>query len=162
MWFTHCVLIKVVKLEWLGDMIKNASADNDPTQGGIVVTMTMKPDAAEDWRRMTADNASNDEDKKYVAVVLDGKVYSAPGVTSEIAGGNTQISGNFDIKEAQDLANVLKAGKLPVPLQIIAEDVVGPTLGAQNISAGFRALLMGFYRNYIIHDCILSPCWIYC
>ncbi len=127
-----------------GDMIKNASADNDPTQGGIVVTMTMKPDAAEDWRRMTADNASNDEDKKYVAVVLDGKVYSAPGVTSEIAGGNTQISGNFDIKEAQDLANVLKAGKLPVPLQIIAEDVVGPTLGAQNISAGFRALLMGF------------------
>lgn len=127
-----------------GDMIKNASADNDPTQGGIVVTMTMKPDAAEEWRLMTKDNASNDDDKKYVAVVLDGKVYSAPGVTSEIAGGNTQISGNFDIKEAQDLANVLKAGKLPVPLQIIAEDVVGPTLGAANIKAGFIALLMGF------------------
>jgi len=127
-----------------GDMIRNASADNDPTQGGIVVTMTMKPDAAEQWSRMTKDNASNDNNKEYVAVVLDGAVYSAPGVTEEISGGSTQISGNFEIKEAQDLANVLKAGKLPVPLRIIAEDVVGPTLGAANISAGFRALLMGF------------------
>ena len=125
-----------------GDMIKTASADNDPSQGGIVVTMTMKPDAAEAWRIMTRDNASGDEDKQYVAVVLDNGVYSAAGVSGEIAGGNTQISGQFDIKEAQDLANVLKAGKLPVPLQIIAEDVVGPTLGAANISSGFKALLL--------------------
>lgn len=126
-----------------GDMIKNAYTDNDPS-AGVVVSMTMTADAAEEWRLMTKNAASGEDDKKYIAVVLDGSVYSAPGVSEEIGGGSTQISGAFDLKEAQDLANVLKAGKLPVPLQIIAEDVVGPSLGKENISDGFQALLMGF------------------
>jgi len=126
-----------------GDMIKNAQADNDP-QSGVVVSMTMKPDAAKDWATLTRNNASKEENKQYIAVVLDSAVYSAPGVSEEISGGNTQISGGFDLKEAQDLANVLKAGKLPVPVQIIAEDVVGPSLGAESINNGFRALLLGF------------------
>jgi SecD/SecF fusion protein len=127
-----------------GDMIKNAYADNDPNAGGVVVTMSMKPDAAEDWEDLTGENASGEEDKQYVAVVLDGSVYSAPGVSEPISGGNTQISGQFDLKEAQDLANILKAGKLPVPLQIIGEDVVGPSLGEESINSGFKALIMGF------------------
>jgi len=126
-----------------GDMIKNAQADNDP-QSGVVVSMTMKPDAAKDWATLTRNNASKEENKQYVAVVLDSAVYSAPGVSEEISGGSTQISGGFDLKEAQDLANVLKAGKLPVPVQIIAEDVVGPSLGAESISHGSKALLFGF------------------
>lgn len=132
------------KAQMRGDMIKNAYADNDPNSGGVVVTMSMKPDAAEEWEDLTGENASTDEDKQYVAVVLDGAVYSAPGVSEPIAGGNTQISGQFDLKEAQDLANILKAGKMPVPLQIIGEDVVGPSLGQESIDAGFKALLMGF------------------
>lgn len=127
-----------------GDMIKSASASNDPNAGGVVVSMTMKPDAAAEWEDMTRAAASQNEDKKFVAVVLDGAVYSAPGVSEAISGGSTQISGQFDIKEAQDLANILKAGKMKVPLQIIGEDVVGPSLGEESINSGFKALLMGF------------------
>ncbi len=126
-----------------GDMIKNAQADNDP-QEGIVVNMTMKPDAAREWALLTKNNASNEENKQYVAVVLDSSVYSAPGVSDEINGGSTRISGGFDIKEAQDLANVLRAGKLPVPVQIIGEDIIGPTLGQESINKGTLALLFGF------------------
>ncbi|MFM7765571.1 MAG: protein translocase subunit SecD, partial [Sphingomonadales bacterium] len=77
-------------------------------------------------------------------MVLDDRVYSAPVVNQKIKGGQSQISGNFDIKEADDLANVLKAGKLPAPARIVASDVVGPSLGEESISRGTSSLLVGF------------------
>ena len=79
-----------------------------------------------------------------VAVVLDNLVYSAPNVMNKIDGGNTQISGNFTTTETKDLANVLQSGKMPAPASIIQEDIVGPTLGAQSIQAGFISCIVAF------------------
>lgn len=125
------------KLE--GDHVTDASMDYDPITGRPVVLMSMDATGSRIWKKMTGDNVG-----RSVAVVLDNKVYSAPNVENEIAGGRTSISGQFTPEEATDLANILKIGKLPAPARIVQEQVVGPTLGAENISAGMNSLLISF------------------
>lgn len=113
--------------------------ENTNQVGQIEVTMQMTPAAASRWAQVTGSNVGN-----FIAIVLDNRVYSAPVVNQKISGGNSQISGNFDIREAQDLANVLKAGKLPAPARIVASEVVGPSLGQASIDSGLNSLLIGF------------------
>jgi SecD/SecF fusion protein len=91
------------------------------------------------WRKMTGANIG-----RQVAIVLDNRVYSAPVVQGEIPNGNSNISGNFTIDEAKDLANILKAGRMPVPTRIVEEVVVGPTLGKESINQGINSILIGF------------------
>jgi SecD/SecF fusion protein len=99
--------------------------------------MTMNADGAKRWKKITADNIG-----KSVAIVLDDYVYSFPTVRSEISGGSSSISGNFTINEAKDLANILKAGKLPAPASIVEEAVVGPSLGAESIRSGIISFVL--------------------
>lgn len=103
------------------------------------VSMIMNPQGARIWQRMTADNIG-----KSIAIILDGYVYSAPGVSTEISGGRSSITGGFTFNEATDLANVLKSGKLPAPAQIIHETVVGPTLGQESIDSGIMSFVLAF------------------
>ncbi len=131
------------KLE--GDHIVNARMDYDPTSGEPEVLMDMDPTGAAIWAKMTRENAG-----KYLAVVLDDRVYSAPYNREEIAGGRTSISGHFTAQSATDLANILKIGKLPAPAHIVQEQVVGPTLGAENINAGMMSLGISFVVIFIL------------
>ena len=103
-----------------------------------IVTMAMNGSGAQKWQRLTADAASQSP-KRSVAVVLDNYVYSYPQVQNEIAGGRTQITGNFTPEESSDLANILRAGKLDAPARIIQADVVGPSLGKEAISASINS-----------------------
>ena len=120
------------------NIIEDARENTNQT-GQLEVTMQMTNTAASRWAQVTGANVG-----KYIAIVLDNRVYSAPVVNQKISGGNSQISGNFDIREAQDLANVLKAGKLPAPARIVASEVVGPSLGEASIAQGLNSLLLGF------------------
>ncbi len=120
------------------NIIEDARENTNQT-GQIEVTMQMTASAASQWAQVTGANIG-----KYIAIVLDNRVYSAPVVNQKITGGNSQISGNFDIREAQDLANVLKAGKLPAPARIVASEIVGPSLGDASIKQGLNSLLIGF------------------
>jgi SecD/SecF fusion protein len=120
-----------------GEVVSDARQDYD--QGGRPeVSVSMTPGGARKWQKMTGANIG-----RQVAIVLDDYVYSDPVVQSEIAGGNTSISGSFTIEEAQDLAQVLKAGKLPAPTRIVEEAVVGPSLGREAISQGLYSSLAG-------------------
>ena len=103
------------------------------------VSMSMNAEGASTWARLTKDNIG-----KQIAIVLDGLVYSYPNVQTEITGGNSSITGNFDVQEAEDLANVLKSGKLPAPASIIQEQVVGPSLGSASIRAGLISFIIAF------------------
>ena len=105
-----------------GDVITDARADFSQLSAYANVSMSMNAEGAKTWQRLTKDNIG-----KSVAIVLDGYVYSFPTVQSEIAGGNSQITGNFTVEEAKDLANTLKSGKMPAPARIIEESVVGPS-----------------------------------
>ncbi|MBP8678286.1 MAG: protein translocase subunit SecDF, partial [Bacteroidales bacterium] len=95
------------------------------------VSMAMNAEGARIWATMTANNIG-----RQIAIVLDGMVYSYPVVNGEIPGGQSSISGHFTIEEADDLANVLKSGKLPAPAKIVQDTVVGPSLGSESINAG--------------------------
>ncbi len=107
--------------------------------GRVVVDMQMDSKGSKDWKALTAKNVN-----KSVAVTLDNVVYTAPNVVNEIPNGRTQISGNFSQEEAQDLVNVLGAGKLPASAKIVQADVVGPSLGAESINAGMLSFLIAF------------------
>ena len=122
-----------------GDVITDARADFGQTSAYANVSMTMNAEGARDWQRITRDNIG-----KSIAIVLDGYVYSFPTVQNEIAGGNSQITGNFTVEEAKDLANTLNSGKMPAPARIIQEDVVGPSLGKEAIAAGMWSFVLGF------------------
>lgn len=117
-----------------GNVVTDARADFSQTSAYANVSMSMNADGAKAWQRITKENIG-----KSVAIVLDGLVYSFPTVQNEIAGGNSQITGNFTVEEAKDLANTLKSGKMPAPARIIQEDVVGPSLGREAIQAGLWA-----------------------
>ena len=122
-----------------GDVITDARADFGQLTAYANVSMSMNAEGAKAWQRITKDNIG-----KSVAIVLDGYVYSFPTVQNEIAGGNSQITGNFTVDEAKDLANTLKSGKMPAPAHIIQEDVVGPSLGQEAITAGMWSFVLGF------------------
>lgn len=107
--------------------------------GRIVVDMQMDSKGAKEWRTMTEKNVG-----KPVAVTLDNVVYTAPNVNEPIPNGRTQISGQFSQQEAQDLVNVLGAGKLPAGAKIVQAEVVGPSLGAESVKAGFYSFLIAF------------------
>lgn len=135
-----------------GDIITEARKVFDQAGGGSPqISMSMTAEAAQEWKRLTAANIG-----KSIAIVLDKSVYSFPTVQGEIAGGTSSITGNFSNEEADDLVNILKAGKLPATANIVQETVVGPTLGAEAIHKGFIStlialvlvlLFMGFYYN---------------
>jgi SecD/SecF fusion protein len=118
-----------------GDVITDARKSADPL-GNPEVTMAMNAEGAKTWKNLTKENIG-----KSIAIVLDNLVYSAPNVQSEISGGRSSISGRFTVEESEDLANVLKAGKLPAPARIIEEAVVGPSLGQEAIDAGLRSFM---------------------
>lgn len=121
-----------------GDVIVDARQDYSPT-GQVEITMAMNSDGARTWRRLTADNIG-----RSIAIVLDDYVYSFPTVQTEIAGGRSQISGQFSVAEAQDLANILRAGSLPAPARIVEEAIVGPSLGREAIQSGFTSFVLAF------------------
>jgi SecD/SecF fusion protein len=116
----------------------NASQDYDE-RGRIAIKMNMDRIGTAIWAKMTARNVG-----KPIAVVLDNFVYSAPNVNEAITTGNSQIAGNYTVKEAQDLAQILESGKLPAPAKIVQEQQVGPTLGKQSVQGGALSFLIAF------------------
>ncbi len=123
-----------------GERVINAVETPNQSGPGYAVSLSMDQDGARAWKKMTTDNVD-----RQVAVVLDNQVYSAPRVNEPIPNGNTSISGGFEtVTEAADLANILSVGKLPSKLEIIEEAVVGPSLGAETVSAGLWSLFIGF------------------
>ncbi len=125
-----------------GEVITDARQDVDQ-KGAADVSMTMNSDGAEKWSTITTEASADKNNLQAIAIVLDDNVYSAPRVDGPIPGGVSSISGNFTVDEAKDLANVLKAGRLPAPAHIVAEAVVGPSLGADSIHAGLLSSLVG-------------------
>lgn len=124
-----------------GEYVTTADSGPQP-DGQLAVNLSMNSEGARIWARMTTE-ASNDQNRQ-VAIVLDDRVVSAPRVNGPIPGGNTAITGGFDVEEANDLANMLRVGRLPARTEIIQESIVGPSLGAENISRSVTALLVGF------------------
>lgn len=122
-----------------GDVITNAKDEFEQMGGRPCVSMQMNSDGARRWAQLTKMNIG-----KAIAIVLDNTVYSAPRVNGEIAGGNSQITGNFTIEDTKDLANTLNSGKMPAPTRIVQEEVVGPTLGAQSIQQGLMSFVVAF------------------
>ncbi len=122
-----------------GGSVSDARLSYGNMGGQPEVDMAMNTEGAQVWARLTADNVG-----KCIAIVLDGMVYSYPRVNGEITGGRSAITGNFTIEEAEDLANVLKSGKLPAPANIIQEQVVGPTLGSASIRSGMISFALAF------------------
>ena len=122
-----------------GGVVTDARVQYGNTGASPQVSMSMNTEGANIWARMTKENIG-----RQIAIVLDGMVYSYPNVQNEITGGSSQITGNFTLEEAEDLANVLKSGKLPAPATIIQEQVVGPSLGAESINAGLISFVIAF------------------
>ena len=122
-----------------GSVISDARATYAQTGADAEVSMSMNSNGITEWAQLTADNVN-----KCIAIVLDGYVYSAPVVRNKIEGGNSSITGNFTIQEAQDLANVLKSGKVPAPARIIQDTVVGPSLGQESINSGLMSFVIAF------------------
>lgn len=133
-----------------GEVVIDARQDFD--ENNPSVSMQMNSTGAKIWRKLTANNVGN-----RIAIVLDDAVYSAPNVNGEIPNGSSVIQGSFTVNEAKDLANVLKAGKLPAPIRIVEEATVGPSLGKESIAQGLNSMLLGlsivlvfmflYYRN---------------
>ena len=122
-----------------GSVISDARATYAQTGANAEVSMAMNSNGITEWAQLTGENVG-----KCIAIVLDGYVYSAPVVRGTIEGGNSSISGDFTIQEAQDLANVLKSGKVPAPARIIQDTVVGPSLGQESINAGLMSFVLAF------------------
>jgi SecD/SecF fusion protein len=120
-----------------GDVITDAAQDFDQT-GRAEVTMSMNGTGARIWKNLTGANVG-----RRIAIVLDGYIYSAPVINGEIPGGRSSISGSFTVEEAKDLANVLKAGKLPAPTRIVEDAFIGPSLGVESINQGYMSMLLG-------------------
>jgi SecD/SecF fusion protein len=130
------------KLE--GDAVEESSQQYDE-RSRPSVKMQMTPSGSRAWAKLTTDNVG-----KPIAIVLDDVVYSAPNVNGPIEGGNSEISGSFSVEEAQDLANILKSGKLDAPAKIVQEQVVGPTLGKEAVNGGAKAFAISFLVIFIL------------
>ena len=119
-----------------GSCVTNASSDYDQLQGNVV-SMTMNSEGAREWGRLTQANIGHP-----IAIVLDEQVYSYPNIRTAIEGGRSQITGDFTVEEAQDLANVLKSGKMTAKVDIISDMVIGPSLGQQAIESGLWSFVL--------------------
>lgn len=122
-----------------GKFVTDARVGNDPYTGEFQVSMSMNSEGAKRWANLTRENVG-----EAIAIVLDGLVYSAPTVSEEIKGGSSSISGNFSQAEADDLANILKSGKMPARARIESSEVIGPSLGAESIRDGLNSFLIAF------------------
>ncbi|MCB0472319.1 MAG: protein translocase subunit SecDF [Flavobacteriaceae bacterium] len=127
-----------------GDVITDARQVFDQMGVNPQVTMEMNSTGTKEWAKLTEENVN-----KFVAVVLDNHVYSAPNVNEPIPNGRTSISGRFTIEEAQDLANALKSGKLPAPARIIQSDIVGPSLGQESINSSVNSFIIALLLVFI-------------
>ena len=123
-----------------GSAVSTAQENYSQKGSSAEVNLMMNSNGAAQWAQLTAQNVG-----KPIAIVLDGLVYSAPNVQNKIEGGSSVITGNFTIQEAQDLANVLKSGKVPAPARIIQDQVVGPSLGQESINAGMFSFVLAFF-----------------
>ncbi|MFD2585972.1 protein translocase subunit SecDF [Croceitalea marina] len=122
-----------------GDVVSDAQ-DTFDQFNKPAVSMTMNTRGAKEWERLTGDAFNN---QTGIAIVLDNKVYTAPGVsTGPISGGRSEITGTFTVNETKDIANVLRAGKLPASAEIIQSEVVGPSLGQEAIDSGFMSFMI--------------------
>ena len=130
------------KLE--GEGVEEASQQYDE-RSRPSVKMQMTPSGSRTWAKLTADNVG-----KPIAIVLDDVVYSAPNVNGAIEGGNSEISGSFTVEEAQDLANILKSGRLDAPAKIVQEQIIGPTLGKEAVNGGAKAFGISFLVIFIL------------
>ena len=119
-----------------GDVVTDATSEFDNMQGNVV-SMTMNDEGARQWARVTQQNLN-----KAIAIVLDDQVYSYPNVNSVIEGGRSQITGDFTVEEAKDLANVLKSGKMVARVNVESLSVIGPSLGQEAIEAGFISFIV--------------------
>ena len=128
-----------------GSTIVDARADYDANGKGNVVSMQMNSEGARNWARITGEQINYP-----VAIVLDDQVYSAPNVNDQITGGRSEITGNFDVQEAQDLANVLKSGKMSAKVDIVSNYVIGPSLGQQAIEAGIMSFVVAIVLLMIL------------
>ncbi|MBO4984987.1 MAG: protein translocase subunit SecDF [Bacteroides sp.] len=131
-----------------GDVMVDAKDDYDQ-YGKPCVNMSMNTDGARRWAQLTKQNIG-----KSIAIVLDGYVYSAPNVQTEITGGNSIITGNFTPEQTKDLANVLKSGKMPAPAHIVQEDIVGPSLGQASINAGVISFIVALVL-LMVYMCVM-------
>ncbi len=122
-----------------GDVITSARVSYGQTGSSAKVDMSMNAEGSRVWARLTGANIG-----RCIAVILDGYVRSAPTVSTEIKGGSSEITGDFTIEEAEDLANILRSGKLPAPAHIINDTVVGPSLGREAINAGLNSFIIAF------------------
>ncbi|MBL0884007.1 MAG: protein translocase subunit SecD, partial [Chitinophagaceae bacterium] len=127
-----------------GDHISSASQDFDE-RGRIAIKMNMDKVGSNIWAKMTTRNVG-----KPIAIVLDNFVYSAPNVDDPITTGNSQISGNYTLKEAQDLSEILESGKLPAPAKIVQEQQVGPTLGSESVKGGALSFGISFLVIFVL------------
>ena len=127
-----------------GDAVENAIQQFDQ-MGKASISMQMNPTGTKTWARLTSKNVG-----RPIAIALDDMVYSAPNVNGAIEGGNSEISGNFTVEQAKDLAQILTSGKLDAPAKIVAEQVVGPTLGAEAVRGGAMAFGISFLVIFIL------------
>ncbi len=131
-----------------GDVVTEAKDAFDQNNRPCV-TMKMNTEGARKWAALTERSINH-----CVAIVLDGVVYSAPNVKNKIDGGSTEITGNFTASDTKDLANVLQSGKMPAPIQIVQEDIVGPSLGQESINAGFISFIIAFVI-LMVYMCVM-------
>jgi len=125
-----------------GENVQSATYSPNPQTGEMEVSLVMDGKGTSIWANMT-EAAANDNNRE-IAIVLDNEVASAPRVNDAIKGGSSSISGNFSTQEAKDLSSILQVGKLPATVEIIQDNVIGPSLGEENISRSIKALLIGF------------------
>ncbi|AFH48547.1 Preprotein translocase subunit SecD [Ignavibacterium album JCM 16511] len=125
--------------ELTGGVVTNAVATLDPNSSAPIVNMEMNSEGAVEWARITGANIG-----KRIAIMLDGKVFSAPVVRGKIPGGRSQIEGMENLDEAKLLEIVLKAGALPAPVDVIEERIVGPSLGEDSVQGGLNSALFGY------------------
>jgi SecD/SecF fusion protein len=131
-----------------GEVVTNASQGFAQVGASKpIVSMEMNQRGAQEWEKLTT---RSDAGGIPIAIVLDNIVYSAPVASEPIAGGRSQITGDFTLEEAQDLANILKAGKLPAPAKIVQEQVVGPTLGEDAVRGGIMAFVISFAVIFLL------------
>ncbi len=137
----------MAKLE--GEHVSDACQDYDE-RGRVAIKMSMDRVGEKIWAKMTGDNIG-----KPIAIVMDNIVYSAPFVNGVIPNGSSEITGSFSLTEAQDLADILKSGKLPAPAKIVQEQVVGPTLGPGCGTRWYNCFYCFVHHHFCVNACLL-------